>query len=111
MLRNIKLKEREETNGILVVPMDIEFINMQRLRKSLMTEGKITLGFHYLVDFEGNIHAGQLIDTIASPLHDETETKVVVLIDTKDVPNSCQNKALSLIKEQIKKKYKIKEGD
>ena len=46
MLRNIKLKEREETSGVLVVPMDIKFINMHKLRKSLMTEGKITLGFH-----------------------------------------------------------------
>ena len=106
MLRNIKLKEREETSGVLVVPMNIEFRTMHKLRKSFMTEGKITLGFHYLVDFEGNIHAGQLIDTIASPLYDETETKVVVIVDTKDVPNSCQNKSLSLIKEQIKKKYK-----
>ena len=111
MLRNIKLKEREETSGVLVVPMDIEFINMHKLRKSLMTEGKITLGFHYLIDFAGNIHAGQLIDTIASPLYDDTETKVVVMVDTKDVPNSCQNKAISLIKGQIKKKYNIKEGD
>ena len=29
MLRNIKLKEREETSGVLVVPMDIKFINMR----------------------------------------------------------------------------------
>ena len=111
MLKNIKLKEREETSGVLVVPMDIKFINMHKLRKSFMTEGKITFGFHYLVDFEGNIHAGQLIDTIASPLYDETETKVVVMVDTKDVLNNCQTKAISLIKGQIKKKYNIKEGD
>ena len=111
MLRNIKLKEREETSGVLVVPMDIKFINMHKLRKSLMTEGKITLGFHYLVDFEGNIHEGQRIDTIASPLYDETGTKIVVIVDTKDTINNCQTKALSLIKGKIDAKYNIKEGD
>lgn len=88
----MKFRERKDTHYIYVHLRDTDGLTVPELHNEARRNGELTLGYHYVIQSNGNVEQGRDQYSVAGRSMENAETSIYVLIDSrgKNRLSDCQ---------------------
>jgi N-acetylmuramoyl-L-alanine amidase len=103
----MRFKLREGTIALHIFKEDTEGLSVQELYRIARRSGEFNVGFHYLIQRDGNVEEGRDSSVVAGFDYDLTRKAIVIVIDAGETGklSDAQKVALRDLKESISATY------